>query len=118
MDLCPKIRVNGIAPGSILTSALDIVASNEALRDPMEKATPMRRLGDPEDIAAAALYLAFSVSAATPGAVWDLFSAWVQSGFRMDLPPKADLIVPFKRPIYEAVVAEFQPLLASPVTPK
>lgn len=58
LDLCPRIRVNAIAPGSILTSALDIVASNDALRDPMEKATPMRRLGDPTDIAAAAVYLA------------------------------------------------------------
>lgn len=58
LDLCPRIRVNAIAPGSILTSALDIVASNDALRDPMEKATPMRRLGDPSDIAAAAVYLA------------------------------------------------------------
>ena len=55
MDLCPKIRVNGIAPGSILTSALDIVASNDAFREPMEKATPLRRLGDPQDIAAAAV---------------------------------------------------------------
>ena len=44
---------------------------------------------------AAALYLAFSVSAPTPAKVWELFYAWVQSGFSMDLPPKADLIVPF-----------------------
>lgn len=58
LDLCPRIRVNAIAPGSILTSALDIVASNDELREPMEKATPMRRLGQPEDIAAAAVYLA------------------------------------------------------------
>lgn len=58
LDLCPRIRVNAIAPGSILTSALDVVAENDALRAPMEKATPMRRLGDPTDIAAAAVYLA------------------------------------------------------------
>src|SRR5580693_104780 len=58
LDLCPRIRVNAIAPGSILTSALDVVASNDALRAPMEKVTPMRRLGDPVDIAAAAVYLA------------------------------------------------------------
>lgn len=58
LDLCPRIRVNAIAPGSILTSALDVVASNEELRAPMEKVTPMRRLGDPDDIAAAAVYLA------------------------------------------------------------
>jgi 7-alpha-hydroxysteroid dehydrogenase len=58
LDLAPRVRVNAIAPGSILTSALDVVASNEQLRTPMEKATPMRRLGDPDDIAAAAVYLA------------------------------------------------------------
>lgn len=58
LDLCPRIRVNAIAPGSILTSALDVVASNDELRKPMEKVTPMRRLGDPIDIAAAAVYLA------------------------------------------------------------
>jgi 7-alpha-hydroxysteroid dehydrogenase len=58
LDLCPRVRVNAIAPGSILTSALEIVASNDELRAPMEKATPMRRLGDPADIAAAAVYLA------------------------------------------------------------
>jgi 7-alpha-hydroxysteroid dehydrogenase len=58
LDLAPRIRVNAIAPGSILTSALEIVASNDELREPMERATPMRRLGDPLDIAAAAVYLA------------------------------------------------------------
>jgi len=58
LDLCPRIRVNAIAPGSILTSALDVVASNDELRKPMERVTPMRRLGDPVDIAAAAVYLA------------------------------------------------------------
>ena len=58
LDLAPRIRVNAIAPGSILTSALEIVASNDDLRTPMEQATPLRRLGDPPDIAAAAVYLA------------------------------------------------------------
>ena len=43
----------------------------------------------------AAIYLAFSVSGATNMQVWDLFVAWIKSGFSMDLPPKADLIVPF-----------------------
>jgi phospho-N-acetylmuramoyl-pentapeptide-transferase len=47
----------------------------------------------------AALYLAFSVSAPTPAKVFQLFFAWVQSGFSMDLPPKADLIVPFFKTI-------------------
>jgi len=47
----------------------------------------------------AALYLAFSVSAPTTGKVVELFVAWVQSGFNLNLPPKADLIVPFVKTI-------------------
>ncbi|ASU40716.1 phospho-N-acetylmuramoyl-pentapeptide-transferase [Herbaspirillum sp. meg3] len=43
----------------------------------------------------AAFYLAFSVSEVSNMKVLDLFFAWVQSGFNLDLPPKADLIVPF-----------------------
>ena len=47
----------------------------------------------------AALYLAFSVSAPTNTKFWELFVAWVQSGFNLNLPPKADLIVPFFKTI-------------------
>ncbi|MGA0609500.1 phospho-N-acetylmuramoyl-pentapeptide-transferase [Caldimonas sp. KR1-144] len=43
----------------------------------------------------AALYLAFSVSETSNARVLELFLRWVQSGFANDLPPKADLIVPF-----------------------
>ncbi|RZT94944.1 phospho-N-acetylmuramoyl-pentapeptide-transferase [Rivibacter subsaxonicus] len=43
----------------------------------------------------AALYLAFSVSETSNLRVLELFMRWVQSGFSNDLPPKADLIVPF-----------------------
>jgi phospho-N-acetylmuramoyl-pentapeptide-transferase len=44
---------------------------------------------------AAAVYLAFAVSAPGSAQIMDLFMSWVRSGFEMDLPPKADLIVPF-----------------------
>jgi phospho-N-acetylmuramoyl-pentapeptide-transferase len=43
----------------------------------------------------AAVYLAFSVSSPSTAQVPQLFFAWVSSGFNLDLPPKADLIVPF-----------------------
>ena len=43
----------------------------------------------------AALYLAFSVSETTNLRVLELFIRWVQSGFSNDLPPKADLMLPF-----------------------
>jgi phospho-N-acetylmuramoyl-pentapeptide-transferase len=48
---------------------------------------------------AAALYLAFSVSGSNNEEVLRLFFAWIQSGFSNDLPPKADLIVPFFKTI-------------------
>ncbi|MGV9817303.1 SDR family oxidoreductase [Nocardia xishanensis] len=57
LDLNPRIRVNAIAPGSILTSSLEVVASNDAMRTQLETKTPLHRIGEPEDIAAAALYL-------------------------------------------------------------
>lgn len=43
----------------------------------------------------AALYLAFSVSETSNLRVLELFVRWVASGFSNELPPKADLIVPF-----------------------
>jgi len=43
----------------------------------------------------AAVYLAFSVSAPDNTQFIRLLSAWVESGFHVDLSPKADLIVPF-----------------------
>lgn len=48
---------------------------------------------------AASVCLAFSVSEINNAKVWELFVAWVQSGFSMNLPPKADLIVPFFKSI-------------------
>ena len=43
----------------------------------------------------AAVYLAFAVSAPNADKIVALFMQWVASGFTMDLPQKADLIVPF-----------------------
>jgi len=43
----------------------------------------------------AALYLAFSVSETSNLRVLELFIRWVTSGFANDLPPKADLMLPF-----------------------
>ena len=47
----------------------------------------------------AAIYLAFSVSETNNLRVIELFVRWVGSGFSNDLPPKADLIVPFFKTI-------------------
>ncbi len=86
LDLCPKIRVNAIAPGSILTSALEIVASNDALRGPMERATPMRRLGDPLDIAAAAVYLASPAASFLTGKMLEVDGGLIVPNLDLPIP--------------------------------
>ncbi|MDH4389975.1 MAG: phospho-N-acetylmuramoyl-pentapeptide-transferase [Aquabacterium sp.] len=43
----------------------------------------------------AAAYLAFAVSESTNQKVLELFITWVQSGFTAELPPRADLMLPF-----------------------
>jgi 7-alpha-hydroxysteroid dehydrogenase len=60
-DFAPLVRVNAIAPGPILTDALNRVLPVE-MREGMIKNTPLLSLGEPEDIAAAALYLASPAS--------------------------------------------------------
>jgi phospho-N-acetylmuramoyl-pentapeptide-transferase len=47
----------------------------------------------------AALYLVFSISENSNLRVLELFFKWVQSGFDLNLPPKADLHVPFFKEI-------------------
>jgi 7-alpha-hydroxysteroid dehydrogenase len=55
-DYAPHVRINAIEPGTIETDALAPFLTPER-RARMEQSTPMGRLGRPEDIAAAALFL-------------------------------------------------------------
>lgn len=71
-DVAPRIRVNGIAVGSVQTSALEIVAGNDELRGQLESATPLRRLGDPEDVATTALYLCSDAGSYVTGKVLEV----------------------------------------------
>ena len=63
-DLGPKgIRVNGIAPGATRTDALESVLNDDILKT-MLMHTPIHRLGEPQDMANAALFLC------SPAASW------------------------------------------------
>jgi 7-alpha-hydroxysteroid dehydrogenase len=86
MDLCPRIRVNAIAPGSVLTSALDIVASDPAMRAALEGATPLRRMGDPDDVAAAALYLASPAGSFVTGKVLEVDGGLIAPNLELPVP--------------------------------
>lgn len=71
-DLSPRIRVNAIAVGSVATSALDIVLDDDDLRTTMESVTPLGRIGDPDDIAAAVLYLSSPAGSYVTGKVLEV----------------------------------------------
>ncbi|GAA94949.1 uncharacterized protein L969DRAFT_52995 [Mixia osmundae IAM 14324] len=58
-----KIRVNSLAPGYMQTSLLKaVLSSNQALAEKWESMTPMGRLGDPEDLKGAIVFLASDAS--------------------------------------------------------
>ncbi|ASR37544.1 short-chain dehydrogenase [Prauserella marina] len=71
-DLSPKIRVNAVAVGSVATSALEVVVNNPELRERMESATPLRRIGDPDDIAATVIYLCSRAGGYVTGKVFEV----------------------------------------------
>jgi pteridine reductase len=52
-SLAPEVRVNGIAPGAVLPP--ESMGQDEL--DALAKSTPLRRLGSPDDVARALLYL-------------------------------------------------------------
>jgi 7-alpha-hydroxysteroid dehydrogenase len=56
-ELGPRIRVNAIEVGTIATAAIDVVIQDEATRTHVEDTTALKRIGVPEDIAAAVVFL-------------------------------------------------------------
>ena len=77
-DLGPrKIRVNAIAPGAIRTAALASVLSPD-VEKAMLKHTPLARLGEPSDIAYAALFLCSSASPWVSGQILTVSGGGVQ----------------------------------------
>lgn len=85
-DLAPRIRVNAIAVGSVATSALEIVLTDDGLRTQMEEKTPLHRVGDPEEIAATVVYLASSAGAYVTGRVLEVDGGTDQPNLDLGLP--------------------------------
>ena len=67
-ELGPQgIRVNCIAPGLVKTDFAKALWENPKLLEAREAESPLRRIGAPDDIAGAAVYLASKASAFTTG---------------------------------------------------
>jgi 7-alpha-hydroxysteroid dehydrogenase len=85
-DLAPKIRVNAIAVGSVATSALEVVLENDAIRDEMVRRTPLKRLGEPQDIALCALYLASPAGSFVTGKLFEIDGGLEEANLELGLP--------------------------------
>ena len=66
-ELGPRVRVNGIAPGLVKTDMARALWEN--FGDALAKRLAMRRLGEPDDIAGAAVFLASDAAAWITGHV-------------------------------------------------
>lgn len=86
-DFAPKVRVNGIAVGSVKTEALATVLTPEITKT-MVAMTPMARLGEVEDIAACALYLAAPAADYVSGEIVGVNGAL--TGLNMPMPRAFD----------------------------
>jgi 7-alpha-hydroxysteroid dehydrogenase len=85
-DLSPTIRVNAIAVGSVMTSALEFVASDEATMHEMTTRTPLGRVGEVEDVSAAVLYLSSRAGGFVTGKVLEIDGGLQTPNLDLGLP--------------------------------
>ncbi|HEX5294794.1 MAG TPA: SDR family oxidoreductase [Streptosporangiaceae bacterium] len=85
-DLAPRIRVNAIAAGSVATSALDIVLTDDGLRGQLERATLLGRIADPADIAAAVVFLASPAAGYLTGKILEVDGGLDRPSLDLGLP--------------------------------
>lgn len=77
LDLAPHgIRINAIAPGFIKTGMTKDVLANEAFNEMVKAGTPLGYVGEPNDIANAALYLGSDESSYVTGDVIYVDGGW------------------------------------------
>ncbi|HVU11197.1 MAG TPA: glucose 1-dehydrogenase [Phototrophicaceae bacterium] len=75
-----NIRVNAIAPGTIVTKLTSNLLNNpDALATRLSK-IPMNRLGKPEDIAGTAVFLASDAAAYITGVILPVDGGWLAGG--------------------------------------
>jgi len=85
-DLAPRVRVNGIAVGSTATSALEMVLTDDSIRDALEAGTPLRRLGQPLDMALGVLYLCSPAGSFMTGKILEIDGGLEAPNLSLGLP--------------------------------
>ncbi|WP_082620909.1 SDR family oxidoreductase [Nocardioides sp. Soil796] len=85
-DLAPRIRVNGVFVGSVMTSALEFVAGVPEMMEQLETRTPLGRVGEPEDIAAGVVYLASRAGQYVTGKLLEIDGGIQQPNLDLGVP--------------------------------
>jgi 7-alpha-hydroxysteroid dehydrogenase len=85
-DLAPRIRVNAVAVGTAATSALDIVVQDAAMLQAVEEVTPLGRIADPSEIAAAVLFLASPAASFITGKILEVDGGAEQGTLDLGFP--------------------------------
>jgi 7-alpha-hydroxysteroid dehydrogenase len=85
-EWAPKIRVNAIAAGATRTEALSMFLGMEGAEEAMVSRTPLGRLGEPLDMALAALFLASSASSWMTGQVLEIDGGAPASVWPLPIP--------------------------------
>jgi 7-alpha-hydroxysteroid dehydrogenase len=86
IDLAPKIRVNAIAPGATITSALEFVLTIDEIKTQMENNTPLKRLGTVEEVAATALLLCSAAGGYISGKIIEVDGGSEESVLSLGFP--------------------------------
>jgi len=86
-ELAPKVRINAISVGGVATESLEVVLTNEALREQFNAHTPMKRPGTVEDIAACALYLASPAAGWVTGKIFQIDGGTECPSISVPVPP-------------------------------
>ncbi len=93
-DLDPHITVNAIAVGSVMTSALEFVAADPGTKQSMEQVTPLRRIGEVEDIGATVVYLASRAGGYLTGKVLEVDGGLDRPNLDLGLPDLTPSVEP------------------------
>ncbi|HKK50656.1 MAG TPA: glucose 1-dehydrogenase [Myxococcota bacterium] len=86
-EFAPKVRINAISVGGVATEALDVVLTDDALREQFNANTPMKRPGTVEDIAACALYLASPAAGWVTGKIFQVDGGTECPSMGVPVPP-------------------------------
>lgn len=77
LDLAPNIRVNAIGPGIIETAMTKDILSNETQKQFFMNKAPLKRVGQPEEIAKVAVFLASDAASFMTGTTVFVDGGWL-----------------------------------------